>query len=203
MKSILASLIISTVIYSACSTPSNPNIPIQTDTAISMKRNDIVFTLTLSKTRFQRAESLTATFEILNKSQSDVAFQFSNVQQLGFQLIDSIGIVVLLQPQIVSPALSAFTIAVEEKKTFTVLQSLSNVPVGKYRFDVSLLNNNSPTLAQSITVNWSCCLTSRSSWRNKRCGELPRVAMKNKNINSRASSLQADSAVLSQLSSVR
>jgi len=153
MKPTLILLTIFAFIFSGCASPSDPNILIETDKVLSLKKDDIVFTLTLSKTQFDRSESMSARFEVSNNSQSEATFNFANVQQLGYRLINSSETVVLFQPLVVAPALSSFKLAMGEIKTFEVSQSLSSVPVGKYRLEAYLLDNNSPTLGRSVEVN--------------------------------------------------
>jgi hypothetical protein len=120
--------------------------------------NGIVYLLTIPANVYSLNDSLNISFRVKNISNSVKVFEFANIQQLGFQLIDKSNNISLYYPVIVSPALSSFTLNPNESEELRIISLFKNhsgyyINKGQYILSVFLLDNNSPGLKIEITVN--------------------------------------------------
>lgn len=128
-------------------------LPIET----SISHEGMVFTLSLSQKTFNLTDTLYGKYTVTNKTGSTKQFNFSNVQQNGFRVYDITGEAVLFYPQIVSPALSSFEIQNGQTKEFLIYTTFKNhtgsyIKPNEYKFAAYLLNNNSPAVELSISI---------------------------------------------------
>ena len=120
-------------------------------------KDSVLFTFTIPTTHFLLSDSLRGTFGLRNMGLTDRIFDFGNLQQLQYELVDDAGKTVLYQPVIVLPALSRLTLQPGQSKSYEVVQPFKDVngnliPAGSYTFLASLRNEKSPCLSLSIIV---------------------------------------------------
>lgn len=117
----------------------------------------IEYSAFVDKAVFNLSDTLKINFSVKNKTSQTKQFNFSNIQQLGFNLINIFGTTVISYPNIVSPALSSFSVLPGETKTLHI-QSLFKdwngkfIERGTYALIVFLLDNNSPKLSLKIQI---------------------------------------------------
>lgn len=118
----------------------------------------IEYSLNIPTNVYSLYDTLNISFQVKNISGLPKVFNFSNVQQLGFQLIDRSNNVTLYYPFIVAPATSSFSLRPNETKELTIASLFKDhsgnfIKKGKFILYVFLLDNNSPKLKLEIYVN--------------------------------------------------
>jgi hypothetical protein len=123
---------------------------------LSKKGTDgIVYSLAVPTTQFDLSDTLRGTFQVINESGIERQFNFANIQQLGFQLVDTRGTVALFYPFVVSPATSSLYLQVGEKKEYSIRCIFRDhngqyIGRGKYQLSAFLLEGNSPHVSLAI-----------------------------------------------------
>lgn len=117
----------------------------------------IEYSASVEKSLYDPNDTLKITFTVKNKTSQVKQFNFSNIQQLGFDLINVFGKTVVSYPMIVSPALSSFSVLPGETKSLYIQSQFKDwngkiIDPGKYSLIVFLLDNNSPRLSLKIKV---------------------------------------------------
>jgi hypothetical protein len=117
----------------------------------------VEYSLDIHRNNFLLDDTLSISFKVKNNSNTIKEFHFPNVQQLEYQIIDQNQIVAAYYPNIVSPALSHFSLGPGEMKELNQIGFFKDhngnyINRGKYSFSVSLANNNSPKLKLRISV---------------------------------------------------
>ena len=120
--------------------------------------DSIEYSLNIRTNVYLLHDSLSISLNVKNNSGLIKTFNFSNIQQLGFQLIDRNNNVSMFYPNIVAPALSSFTLNPNETKELNIESDFKNytgkyITKGQYELSVFLLDNNSPKLMLDILVN--------------------------------------------------
>ena len=118
----------------------------------------IEFSAEIPSTIFSLYETLFISFKIRNNSSFSKEFNFSNMQQLAFELVNGNNQVVMSYPYIVSPALSEFIVNPGETKELSQRSVFKNqsgryIEKGYYKLNVFLMNGNSPKIGLVIFVN--------------------------------------------------
>lgn len=124
----------------------------------SVTVDGIVYAAEIPSDKFSLFDTLTVTFRVSNNSLLPKKFNFSNIQQLSFELVDKGGRVVMFYPYIVSPALSSFTVAPGETKElsqWSLFKDFNGRYIGRgyYTLNVFLADNNSPRLGLNLYIN--------------------------------------------------
>ena len=124
----------------------------------SVNSGGIEFTLDISTNSFLLNDTLSISFKVKNYSTSTKEFNFSNIQQLAYQVIDQNNNIATYYPIIVSPATSHFSLKPGEMKGFNQKGFFKDhngnyINLGKYSLVVFLANNNSPKLNLEILIN--------------------------------------------------
>lgn len=119
--------------------------------------NGIEFSLNIYKNIFLLNDTLTISLKVKNYSSSAKTFNFSNIQQLGYQIIDQNNKTAAYYPNIASPALSHFSVGPGEMKELNQNGIFKDnngryINRGIYSLVVYLLDNNSPELRLEISV---------------------------------------------------
>jgi len=127
------------------------------DLEASKTLGNMVYTLTINKNIFKLTDSLKIKFEVKNVSTFPKTYNFANVQQFWFKLIDESENIALFYPWIVSPATSAFTILPGQSKIFSNSslfkdQNGNFINKGFYHLLAYLMNENSPEVGLRIWV---------------------------------------------------
>jgi hypothetical protein len=154
MKTINVLVILWIATFWGCNSVTDDN---NTPSFSQIKSDGIVYSLSLPSTHFGVFDTLRATFQVTNESIGERQFNFANIQQVGFQLVDMHGTVALYSPIIVLPALSSLHLKVGEKKEYLILglfknQNGQNIERGKYMLFAYLLDGNSPPVSHWIEV---------------------------------------------------
>lgn len=102
-------------------------------------------------------DTLRGTFEVINESLTERQFDFANIQQFGFQLVDARGTITLFYPMIVSPATSRLCLQVGEKKEYQIHRLFKDhngqyINRGNYKLSAFMLDGNSPYINLAIEV---------------------------------------------------
>jgi hypothetical protein len=124
----------------------------------SISDNGIEFSVDIPTNNFSLYDTLSVTFKVKNYSTSMKEFNFANMQQLAFQLIDKNNNVAMFYPYIVSPALSNFILNPGETKELNQNSLFKHhsgnyINRGNYTLSVFLADKNSPKLELEISVN--------------------------------------------------
>jgi len=156
MKSIFLILTLSLLVI-GCDLLNNSS---DTSTPIhkSISDDGIEFSVDIQNNHFSLYDTLSITFKVKNNSTLSKEFNFANMQQLAFELIDKHNNVAMFYPYIVSPALSNFIIKPGETKELNQRSLFKHhsgnyILKGNYTLSVFLANNNSPKIKLEITVN--------------------------------------------------
>ncbi len=123
----------------------------------TIELDGIEYTACVEKSVFDLNDILKISFTVRNKTAQTKQFNFSNIQQLGFELINVFGKTVVSYPMIVSPALSSFSVLTGETKSLYIQSQFKDwngktIDPGTYAIIVFLLDNNSPRLSLKIKV---------------------------------------------------
>ncbi len=118
----------------------------------------VEYSLDIPANSFSLNDTLSISFKVKNISTSIKEFNFSNIQQLAYQLIDQNNNIATYYLYIVSPALSHFSLKPGETKEYNQIglfkdNSGNYINRGKYSLVVFLADNNSPRLKLEISVN--------------------------------------------------
>ena len=124
----------------------------------SITDNGIEFSVEIPTNNFSLYDTLSITFKVKNNSTLTKEFNFANMQQLAFQLIDKNNNVAMFYPYIVSPALSNFILNPGETKVLNQNSLFKHhsgnyINKGNYILNTFLADNNSPKLKLDISVN--------------------------------------------------
>jgi hypothetical protein len=154
MKTLFLSLLILLIFYGCDLTDNSSN----NSTHTIANSGGIEFSLDIPKNNFLLDDTLSISFKVKNYSAFVKEFNFSNIQQLGYQIIDHNNNIATYYPYIVSPALSQFSLEPGKMKVLDQDGLFRNnngnyINPGKYSLIVFLLNNNSPKLKLEISVN--------------------------------------------------
>jgi len=117
----------------------------------------VTFTLSLPKDTFKSIELLKGRFTVINGTSTTLTYYFANIQQLGFELVNAGGIIVLAQPFIVAPTVSSLQLVPGEYKVYSIVSTFVNydgirVLPGRYILKAYLLDHNSPELSINLTI---------------------------------------------------
>lgn len=140
------------VAFGACSHPVGPG-----DLLNTIVQDSIAYTVELTRTTYSVADTVAGRFTVENQSTVRRSFQFSNMQQYGYRLREQSGRVVLSEPSIVSPALSAFELDPGQRRAYELHLLLRDhtgrwmVP-GHYTLEVFLLDGTYPPVSFQITI---------------------------------------------------
>ena len=118
----------------------------------------IEYSLDIPTNNFLLNDTLSISFKVKNNSPLLKEFNFSNIQQLAYQVIDQNNNVATYYPNIVLPALSQFSLKLGETKVLDQIGLFKDnngnyINRGNYSLVVFLMDNNSPKLDLKITVN--------------------------------------------------
>ncbi len=107
---------------------------------------------------FSLYDTLSIRFRIKNNTLISREFNFSNIQQLAFELINRNEQIVLYYPYIVSPALSSFIVQPGETKELVQWSLFKDhsgryIEEGYYKLNVFLADRNSPKISLNILIN--------------------------------------------------
>ena len=156
MKTLILSLTLLLIFY-GCDLTDNSN---DTSTPIhnTVKSGGIEYTLDIPTNIFSLDDTLSFSFKVKNYSTSKRQFNFANIQQLAYQIIDQDNYIATYQPFIVLPGTSYFTLQPGEIKEFNQFGFFKDhngnyINRGKYSLSVFLANNNSPKVKLQISVN--------------------------------------------------
>ena len=153
------SLLISTLLFSffGCNllTDSSETFTATNKTVIN---DGIEYSLDIPTNVYSLYDTLSISFKVKNISVSIKQLNFSNMQQLSFELIDVNNNISIFYPFIVSPATSRITLLPNETKELNMVSFFKDnngnfINNGKYILSVFLANNNSPKLNLDISVN--------------------------------------------------
>ena len=155
MKTLILSLILLLAFY-GCDLTDNSSDN-STTTHKTIISDGIEYTLDISKNNYSLDDTLAISFKVKNYSTLPREYNFSNVQQLSYQVIDQNNKVVTYYPFIVSPALSHFTLEPGEMKELNHIGFFKDhngnyINRGIYSLAVFLADNNSPKLKLQISV---------------------------------------------------
>lgn len=118
---------------------------------------EIEYSLDINSNTFTPFDTLYITFKVKNNSLTLKQFNFANIQQLAFEIIDTHNNVVMFYPWIVSPATSNLIVYSGEIKELNLVSGFRNqygnyVSPGKYVLAVFLADGNSPKLKLEIII---------------------------------------------------
>jgi hypothetical protein len=136
----------------ACSHSVDPG-----DLVNTVVQDSIAYTVELAGTTYSVTDTVAGRFTIENQSTVRRSFKFSNMQQYGYRLRELSGRVVLSEPSIVSPALSAFELDPGQRRAYELHLLLRDhtgrwmVP-GRYTLEVFLLDGTYPSVSFHITI---------------------------------------------------
>lgn len=155
MKTIILSLSILFILY-GCDIPDD-SYDSSTSSHKTIISDGVEYSLDISGNNFLLDDTLSISFKVKNNSFLIKEFHFPNVQQLEYQIIDQNNNIATYYPNIVSPALSHFTLGPGEMKELKQIGLFKDnngnyINRGKYSLSVSLANNNSPKLKLGISV---------------------------------------------------
>ena len=117
----------------------------------------IQYSAEIPSDKFSLYDTLFISFRVSNNSLLKKEFNFSNIQQLAFELVDRNYQRIMYYPYIVSPALSNFSVSPGETKELSVYSALRDyngryIDRGKYTLYVYLADNNSPRLSLNVSI---------------------------------------------------
>ncbi len=123
----------------------------------SILSNEVEFSVEIPNSSYSLFDTLNIAFKVKNISNLPKEFNFANMQQLAFELIDKNKNVAMFYPYIVSPALSRFTVNPGETKVLSISSLLKHhsgnfINKGQYTLSVFLADRNSPKLDLYIFV---------------------------------------------------
>ncbi len=124
----------------------------------SITIDGIEYSAEIPSNQFSQYDTLFIRFKVRNHTSFPREFNFSNIQQLAFELINRNEQTVLYYPYIVSPALSSFTVepgGSKELSQWSLFKDFNGryIGVGYYTLRVFLANGNSPKIRLSIFIN--------------------------------------------------
>ena len=156
MKTLIISLSV-VLTFSGCDV-LNDSTDNSTPIHKSINSEGTEFALDIPTNSFLLDDTLSISFTVTNKSTLIKKFNFSNIQQLAFQVVDQNNNIATYYPNIVSPATSYFSLKLGEKKEFSQIGFFKDhngnyINRGKYSLFVFLADNNSPKLMLEITIN--------------------------------------------------
>ncbi len=123
----------------------------------SITVDGIEYSAEIPSDKFSLYDTLFISFRVSNNSFLKKEFNFSNIQQLAFELVDRNYQRIMYYPYIVLPALSNFSVSPGETKELSVYSALRDyngryLDRGKYTLYVYLANNNSPRLRLNVSI---------------------------------------------------
>ena len=157
MKTSILILSFLLIFYGCDLTDNSSNSSTQTHTTWS--NDGIEFSLDIPKNSFLLNDTLSISFAVKNFSNYNKEFNFSNIQQLGYQIINNNNNnVATYFPIVVAPALSHFSLEPGKNKVLDQIGLFKDIngnyiKRGDYSLFVFLLDNNSPKLKLQISVN--------------------------------------------------
>lgn len=154
MKSLILLLFPLLFIAAGCNSPTDSGF-----TSLHKVSSDgqIEYSLDINSNTFLPSDTLYITFKVKNNSLTIKQFNFANIQQLAFEIIDIHNNVVMFYPWVVSPATSNFIVYPGETKELNLVSGFRNqygnyITPGKYILAVFLADGNSPKLKLEITI---------------------------------------------------
>ena len=156
MKTLILNLTLLLIFYGCDLTDNSTDASTQIHNTV--KSGGIEYTLDIPTNSYLLDDTLSFSFKVKNYSISERQFNFANIQQLAYQIIDQNNYITTYQPFIVLPATSNFTLRPGEFKKFNQIGFFKDhngnyINRGKYSLSVSLANNNSPKVKLQISVN--------------------------------------------------
>ena len=155
MKNLLVGLILLLALY-GCEifNDSNDNSNPLHKSIIS---DEVEFSVEIPSNSYSLFDTLNITFKVKNYSTLPKKFNFANMQQVAFELIDKYKNVAISYPNIVSPALSNFTVNPNETKVLLISgffkhRSGNYINTGLYTLSIFLADRNSPRINLNISV---------------------------------------------------
>lgn len=156
MKTLILNLTLLLTFY-GCDLTDNSS---DTSTSVHKTVNSggIEYTLDIPKNSFLLDDTLSISFKVKNYSTLTRQFNFANIQQLAYQVIDQDNNIATYHPFIVLPATSYFSLKPGEMKEFEQIgffkdHNSNYINRGKYSLSVFLAGNNSPKVKLQISVN--------------------------------------------------
>lgn len=127
------------------------------DTRTEPTPDQIAYKLIIPRTEFDVTDTLTGDFIVTNESSSEKVFNFLNLQQHGFTLINQNNTVVIVRPTGFRPALSSFQLQTNESKTFSIRTEFRDqngqlLNPGTYTLTAYLLDGEYPKVSKTIKI---------------------------------------------------
>ncbi len=141
--------------FSGCSNATDPGYPSPLQKSITV--NGVEYSAGIPVNKFLPDDTLHISFRVANQTLAPKTFNFSNIQQLAFELINKDNQIVLCYPYIVLPATSSFTVAPGEMKELSMWSLFRDhngryIEKGNYNLNVFLANRNSPKINLAVFI---------------------------------------------------